>query len=116
MAENTLSAQGTDWVLHLSEFIFSSSFPPPPQVLQKKKQASRGQAFNGYIFHWLFYQQRMKNPKGQKQLANQWGIIADFRFHAGEKDAEAPAALGERDLNLGLVLRNVPPLCLETSL
>lgn len=58
----------------------------------------------------------MKNPKGQKQLANQWGIITDFRFHAGEKDTEAPAAQGERDLNLGLVLRNVPLLCLETSL
>jgi len=41
------------------------------QVLHKKKQASRGKAFNGYIFHWLFYQQRMKNPKGQKQLAKQ---------------------------------------------
>lgn len=65
------------------------------QALQKKKQASRDQEFNGYIFHWLFYQQHMKNPKGQKQLGNQWGIIADFRYCAGEKDTEAQQLKGE---------------------
>lgn len=105
------------WVMYFSISLFLLPFFFSfLQALQKKKQASRDQEFNGYIFHWLFYQQHMKNPKGQKQLANQWGIIADFRFHAGEKDTEAPAAQGERDLHLGLVLRNVPLLCLETSL
>lgn len=58
-------------VLHLSDVFmyFSFFFFIFFQALQKNKKAEIKNVMD--IFHWLFYQQHMKNPKGQKQLANQ---------------------------------------------